>query len=269
MEATPGGVVGRDLPRLLHGGDMRFAFPSREAISSATPDQLRELLEPRMTRGAIEVVVVGDVTVDAAIAATASTFGALPPRQASPPPPAARVVSLPPPSATPVVLEHKGRSDQAMAYILWPGPDFFSDPKQARVLRLLAQVIELRLMDELREAQGVSYSPQANATSSLVFSGYGYIAAAVEVPPDKTQEFFDIARRVAAELAAKPVTADELARAKKPLLEGLLKARQSNEYWIEQLSGAEGDPRRIEAVRTVVPTVEAVTIEDLTKAAPD
>jgi zinc protease len=267
MEATPGGVMGRDLPGLLHGGDQRFAFPTRDAISGATAEQLRELLKPRMTEGAIEVVVVGDITVDQAIAAAAATFGALPPRKDSAPAPEARTVSLPPPSATPVVLEHKGRADQAMAYMLWPGPDFFSDPKQARVLRLLAQVIELRLMDELREAQGVTYSPQANASSSLVFNGYGYIAAAVEVPPEKTQDFFEITRRVAADLVAKPVTADELERAKKPLLEGLLKSRQSNEYWLEQLSGAQGDPRRVEAIRTVVPVVEAVTIEDLHKAA--
>jgi zinc protease len=267
MDATPGGVLGRDLQGLLHAGDKRFDFPSRAAIAEARPEQLRDLLGPLIADGEIEVVVVGDVTVDAAIKAVAQTFGALPPRKASAPSAAARSARLPPPSATPVVLEHKGRADQAMAYILWPGPDFFSDPKQARVLRLLAQVMELRLLDDIREKQGLSYSPQANATSSLVFNGYGYIAAAVEIPPDKADDFFASATKIAADLAARPVEADELDRARKPLLEGLLKARQSNEYWLEQLSGSQADPRRLEAVRSVVATIQAVTPEDLHRAA--
>jgi zinc protease len=267
MEATPGGVLGRDLPSLLHDGDKRFAFPSREAIAEASPDQLRDVLQPLLAKGDIEVVIVGDITLDQAIKATAATFGALPARHEADAPAAARAVSLPAPSAQPVVLHHKGRSDQAMAYIMWPGPDFFSDPKEARTLRLLAQVMELRLLDDLREGQGVSYSPQANANSSLVFTGYGYTAAAVEIPPDKVDDFFKSATTIAAELAAKPVDADELKRARKPLLEGLLKARQSNEYWLEQLSGAASDPRRVEAIRTVVQVLESLTPEDLHRAA--
>jgi zinc protease len=267
FEATPAGVVGRDLGSLMHPGDLRYAFPTRAQMAASHSDDFRATLTPLVAEGPTEIVIVGDITVDKAIAVTAATLGAMPARPEAKPAANATEVSFPKPTAEPITLTHKGRADQALAYIAWPATDFFANTQDARTLRVLAQVLELRLIEDLRETMGATYSPQAAATSSLTYPGYGYVFATAEVPPNKLPDFFTDADKIAAALSAAAPTADELERAKKPLIESLMKARQTNEYWLEQLSGAQADTRRLDAIRSVLPSLKRVTPADIQAAA--
>jgi zinc protease len=196
----------------------------------------------------------------------AATFGALPTR---PEPVAAPsgVTGFPAAVADPMVLTHKGREDQAIAFLAWRTDDFYSDVQRARNAAVMADIIELRLIDELREAQGATYSPSVSASASDVWTGWGYISARVEVPPALVDGFFRDALKIAADLQAAPPTADELERAKKPRLERLAKARETNEYWLEELGGAQTDPRRLAATRSLLAGYERVTAADVQAAA--
>ncbi|HEY5411724.1 MAG TPA: insulinase family protein [Caulobacteraceae bacterium] len=267
LGATPSGVMSRDLSRLMHGGDPRFAFPTPQDVASSTPEDFRAALQTPVSGGPIDVIIVGDIPLEKAIALTASTFGALPPRTGDAVAPAALSVAMPHAAPEPVVLHHKGRADQSIAYAAWPTDDFFSNPQRARTLRVLAGVVENRLLDDLREAAGVTYSPQASATASLTFPHYGYLAAEVEIPPAKISAFYDDLAKISASLRADDVSADELARAKKPLIDDLEKSRASNEYWLEQLSGAYEEPRRFDAIRGVVGSLQAVDAAQIKQAA--
>ena len=263
-EATDSGVFSRDLQGLIHAGDRRWTFPSRQEIAASSIDQLAAQISPGLATGPLEVVVVGDITVEKAVDAVAATFGALPQRPSI----GAGVVGtrFPQPGG-PVVLTHKGRPDQAIAYIAWRTDDFFSNPQRARNVAVLGQVMELRLIEELREGQGATYSPNVSFAHSYAFDDWGYLSAQVEVPPAKTDAFFADALKIAAELRDRPVSADLLARARKPRLESLEKAQQTNEYWLSELSGAQGDPRRLDSIRALLPGTERVTAADVQAAA--
>jgi zinc protease len=263
-EATDSGVFGRDIGGLLHGGDRRWTFPSREDIARSTPEALAAQLTPGLTGGPAEVVIVGDITVEKAIEAVAATFGALPARPSI----GQGVVntSFPAPGG-PVVLTHKGRADQAIAYIAWRTDDFFANPQLARNVAVLGQVMEIRLIEELREGQGATYSPNVTYNHSYAFQDFGYLSAQVEVPPAKVEAFFNDALKIAAELRDAPPSADLLARARKPRLEALEKAQQTNEYWLSELSGAQAEPRRLDAIRALLPGTERVTAADVQAAA--
>lgn len=268
QDATPGGVFGRDLNALIRSGDPRWAFPSREQISSGTLAELRSVVNASLTQGPIEIVMVGDVTVEQARDAVAKTFGALPARPApSWKAPAAPRLTFPAPTAAPVVLRHKGRDDQALGLIGWKGPDFFGNPHMARTMGILADVFQLRLIDELREKQGATYSPNILVNASVPYPDYGYIMAAIETPPQNLPGFYKSVEEIAADLRDKPIDQDELDRAKKPRIEGLLQARQTNEYWISQLLQVQTDPRRLMPPRTVVEDLRSVSIADVQAAA--
>ena len=262
---TGSGVFGRDLAGLLHAGDRRWTYPDRDAISASSLDDLRAQMG-LLGSGPIEVVVVGDITVDKAIAAVARTFGALPARNALPPapPPSA---GFPSGGAAPVVLTHGGRADQAIGFVAWRTNDFFADPQGARDVSILGEVFELRLLDTLRTAQGVTYAPHAGYDASFTWPGWGYISATVEVPPVKLADFFGAVDKISADLRDHPVSADELDRAKKPRLEALEKSRQTNEYWLAALSGAQAEPRRLDAIRSEIAGDERVTVADVQRAA--
>jgi zinc protease len=221
-----------------------------------------------LAEGPIEVVVVGDVTVEAAIAETARTFGSLPPRPA--PQIAAadmRRTGFPAPNAQPLELLHKGRGDQAIGFLAWPTSDIWADSRRAFATAVLGEVLRNRLTDQLREAEGVTYSPSVGYAHSTVWDGWGYMSASVEVPPEKLPAFFDDVRKIAADLRARRVGDDALARARQPRLENLQRARVTNQYWLNELSGAQADPRRLQLTRDVVPVTAKVSAADLQAAA--
>lgn len=267
-EATDGGVFARDLPGLTHEGDRRWSFPSREEMARASFDDLRRAIAGPMASGALEAVIVGDVEVEAAIRAVAATLGALP-RRAEPVagPPPGPPVRFPAGRADPVKLTHKGRSDQASAQIAWATTDFWADPQRAREAAVLREVMRLRLIEQLREAEGVTYSPGANSQHSLTWPGWGFISASIQAPPDKLDGFFRAVERIATDLRTREVTADELARAKAPRLESLQRARLTNGYWLGELAGAEADPRRLDAIRDLIPGTAKVSAADVRRVA--
>ena len=212
--------------------------------------------------------MVGDVDAEQAIALTAATFGALRRNEASDAPPAdSRTVIFPKASPTPIVERHKGRADQAVAAVAWPTNDFYADMREARVLTVLGEIMQMRLTDDLRMDKGDTYSPNAGLSASLTYPGFGYLLANVEIPPAKVDVFFDEVQKIAQELRADPVSQDELTRAVLPLIDQLKQARQTNGYWIGALSSAQTDPRRLESVRAQIGHYSSVTAADLMSAA--
>jgi zinc protease len=268
MEGTDAGVMSRDLSGLLHGGDRRFTFPSREDIAKAKIDDLQAQVGPHLASDPIEVVIVGDVTVEKAIDAVARTLGSLPDRRE--PAPASttqRQMGFPAPNSEPLDITHRGRADQAIGYVAWPTSDLWSNPQQALENDVLGEVMGLRLIDELREAQGVTYSPSVSYTHSPTWTGWGYLAASVEVPPAKLPGFFRDVAKIAADLRTNDVTADELARAKKPRIDRLERSRVTNQYWLAELSGAQAEPRKLDFIRHIIPGTEKITPADVKRAA--
>ncbi len=268
ISATDTGVLSRDLNGLLHSGDRRFTFPLKPDVAGATLDDLKAQVSPALKSGPIEIVMVGDITVDKAIEDVADTFGALPkrPDPADPTVPA-HDPALPAPVSQPVIDTHTGRADQAIGFIAWPTNDFFADPQQARANAILGEVLQLKLLDVLRLKEGVTYSPSARSAASAVWPRYGYLSAQIEAPPDKMALFFTDVSAIAADLRNAQVTPDELDRAKKPRIDGLEKAMATNEFWLSGLSGAEVDPRRLDILRSAEASYERVTAADVQKAA--
>ena len=269
IAATPQGVLARELPQATHGGDVRWrSLPTPDELAASGPGDLPARLGPELANGPLDVTVVGDTSVEAAVAAVAGTLGALPARPPRDAPPAAALqVRFPSGGGEPRLATHGGRADQAIAFVGWPAADFFADPKEARALGVAADVFENRLIAQVRVAEGASYSPGAEADPSDVFPGYGYVAAQVETPPFKTDGFFANARKIAADMRSAPVGADELERAKRPRVETRRRALESNAWWLAVLARVRVEPRQVDAVRTAVSGVEAVTAADVQQVA--
>jgi zinc protease len=268
LASTDSNVMSRDLEGMVHDGDRRWTFPTGDQIAAETIDQLKAEIGPGLASGPLEVVIVGDITVDKAIEAVADTFGALPKRpDPAPPGPPAHDTRFPAPTATPVVDTHNGRADQGIAFIAWPTTGFFADVNGSRANALLSRVLQLRLIDVFRQNQGVTYSPAAGEDASQYFPHWGYVSAQIEAPPDKLDGFFTDVAKIAADLRTTPIGADELERARKPTLEQLDKAKATNLYWLDRLSGAQSDPRLLDAIRSSEAGLERLTAADLQHAA--
>lgn len=256
-EATPGGIYEREAARLLHDGDRRWATPTRDEMAASDISTARNLLADAFAREPIEVMIIGDIGVGDAIARTAATFGALPDRIAEPdtlvPP------RFPAGTPTPVRLTHSGRADQGLAQIAWPTMGQYRDSAQSRALSVLTSVFRLRLTQRIREEQGATYSPVASQATSPYFDDFGFIFGRIEAPPALLERFLADAASIARDLAENPISPDELERARRPMIEGLRRSRNSNGYWQYALARIQEDPRVAEAIRTEQSDYERIT----------
>ncbi len=264
-ESSPSGVLARDLERLLHAGDPRWGTPSRADIAATTPARFRALWAPLLASGPIEVQVFGDVDAAKAIDAVARSLGALPKRspKAKPLPP----VSFPKPGAEPVKLMHAGPANQAVAVIGWPTGAGIDGISESRRLDLLAQIFNDRLFDRLRSEAGASYSPSVQSDWPVGLPAGGRLVAVGQVPPDRVTFFFTLSREIAADLASKPVEADELRRTIIPYVQYIARASTGNTFWLNQLAGGTYDRRRIAAVNTLASDLAGITPDLLLETA--
>lgn len=247
-EATAGVVISRDFQGLIHSGDPRWTFPDRQQLQAAKVEDFKALFAPIFANGRLDVTIVGDVGVEDAIRQVAATIGALPARAAAAPS-AAETLAFPAGTPEPVLRTHSGRLDNAATLVAVPVGDMLSDIQRSYTADLASSILVNRLIDEFRIAEGATYSPQGAVDLSTALPGFGYVYAMVETPPAKIGAFHALFDKIAADLAEKPVTPDELARARAPKIETIKRRQQENDYWLGKLSGSQTDPRRLDLIR--------------------
>jgi zinc protease len=256
-----GAVYSRGAQQLMVGSDPRFeTLPSDSALASVGPKDLPNLLKGPLGSQA-DVIMVGDVTVDQAIKATQATFAAGPggdPVSVTDP-----HVTMAPGRAQPYIFEHGGRADQAFYGEFFPLPDYFSDPKTSAVADVASAIISTRLVDTVREQLGITYSPQVNAVTSVDLPGEGYLGVTLETPQSNFDKFHALLADQLRDLASKPVDADELARAKQPLIETERKKRETNKFWLGKLTQLMRDPRVEGEVLSTIDRLSSVTPGDV------
>lgn len=261
-DATPAAVLGRDVGGILANDDPRAQTPPLEKVMALDWAQLKPVIADSFAHGAIEIGVVGDIGEQSAIDAIAATFGALAERRAAFDPRTDARIRQYATDRSERTLIHKGPAEQAELRVYWPARDD-GDLGEAMRLQLLSRAMQLMLTEELREKLGESYSPGAAASLSDEFPGYGHLFAASNV------DFKDLATTraaifaIAKDLRDKPVDADLLDRARKPLLEAMAKARRENSYWLNYVAEAASHADRLDRSRNGIAEVEAATPAEL------
>lgn len=265
-DATPNAVLDRNLRGWLTGNDSRWSPPDRAAIEALTPAAFRSFWEPRLASGPIEVQLFGDLASVDYRQILAETLGALSPRKEIAPAGGQRV-SFAKPAAAPEIAYHSGEKGQAAAMTAWPTSGGVASPRDTRGLEVLAAIFNDRLFDRLRAEQGASYGPVVDSHWPTGFDSGGYLLVGSLLAPKDVNRFYGIARDIAADLVAKPVTADELARNAGPIREQVARASTGNVYWMFLLEGATRDPRVAANALSIEQDIASVTAADVQRLA--
>ncbi len=258
----PEGPLQIEVPRLLANGDPRFGLPSEDVLDQRTLAESQAWLGPLLSTGAIEIGLVGDLDVEAAVAAVAQTFGALPPRRAKRNFPERRQVSFP---DRPFSREYRVPTEipKAVVALYWPTDDGM-DVQIDRRLRVLANILDDRLRETVREELGDSYSPRAGSSTSTTYPDYGWIQATVTVDPEDAKRVAKVVRDLANALARQGTDNDELRRAIQPILTNLRESERTNGYWLSAvLSRAQEQPQRLDWARSRYSDNESITVEEI------
>jgi zinc protease len=237
-------VMQRDLQYLLSGRDARWKVQPPAAVKTLTPAQFRQFWEPLLASGPVEILLFGDFDRDAAVRAIEGTIGAMKPRRAAAVPAGADRFTFPAHTALPLKLAHKGPTDQAATIIAWPTGGGLESISEGRELEIVSALFRDRLFEKFRSQQAASYSPDSISNWPEEFANGGYLMAYSQVQPKDRERFFAFAREVAADLAAKPVSADELQRAVEPAKQYVERAMSGNIFWMNQIEGESYSPPR-------------------------
>ena len=249
---------------LQHDSDPRSEAPTADDVRATRLEDVKALVQGALTNSQIEIVVVGDISVDDAVKGIQATFAALPKRPTRESP-LIGDERLPKPDT--IMLRHQGGGDQALAYISWPTTGYFPDMQGPRTLRMLQLIMDQRLFDELRTREGITYTPQTNEVASTLTTTFGYVSVSANVPPVKIPNVYAAIAKVAADLKATAVSPAELERVRLPWVDDRKHAMETNAYWLDGLGGAQDDPRIAEYIRTTFPDLLRVTPADVQRAA--
>ena len=265
-DATPQSVAQFELPRIVSDGNARIGIPAREQLEAVTLEEARQVTMSPFASAPIEISVVGEIDEAEVIDAVARTFGALEQRNATLLPyTAERQASFTQRKGS-VTLSHAGAEDQALAQVYWPTSDD-DDAQEEATMRVLATVMRLQLLEEIREDLGASYSPGASSAMSDTYDGFGSFSASVVIAPEDAEQVFATIDSIAANLRENVIDADLLERARKPMLERLTKSRRENIYWLGLLSESQLRGDRLDRYRDYEQRLRNVTPEMLREAA--
>ncbi len=261
FQTSPGGVLQRDLRYLLSASDPRFRTASPAELAATTPEGFRRVWEPLLRDGPIELQVFGDFDRAATIAALGRTFGALPQRTPLPASTRPAVGAFPAYSAQPLIVGHRGDINQAAAVVAWPTGGGIAGVSESRQLEILTEVFNNRLLDALREKLGASYAPQVGSSWPLDLASGGSLSAVAQLKPEAVPTFFATVDQIAADMIAKPPTADELERVTVPLRQLITRAATSSTFFMTQLEGATSEPARISSLGSLLTDYTVTTPE--------
>jgi zinc protease len=262
---TAFGPMSTEIANLIAGGDRRFGLPPQEIMMARNLEEVKAWLTPQLMRGPLEIALVGDLDVDAAIGAAGKTVGALPPREPKPALAELKKVKFP---AQPFTKNYVIDSEIPKATVLlyWPTDDAL-DIRRNRRINMLEAILNDRLRLKVREELGGSYSPHAENRASDTFPGYGYIVASIDVDPSSAQKISDLVVDLADELAQKGVTDDQLERARQPVLTQYKESERTNAYWEGVLVHAQEKPEALDWARTRLSDISAITTAELSALA--
>jgi zinc protease len=262
LRATPNGALSADIEGILSDNDPRFMLGRLEDYRALSFARLKTDISDRLSHGAIELAMVGDLDEAQAIALVAKTFGALPTREAEfRPYPEQRQHPFTA-NRTPRVLHHGGPKDQALVHLTWPTRDD-SDPVEALQLALLERIVQIELTDTLREKLGKAYSPGAGSDTSRIWRGYGTFTVNASVDVHEVAATRAAIAETIAELRNAPISADILQRARAPALENYDNALKSNRGWMTLAEQAQSKPDRITRFQAAKARLAAITPADI------
>ena len=262
IEATAPSVLSVRENEILSDNDPRFRLQPKDDYFALDFAGLKSTLGDRLAKGALEVTLVGDIDEGAAIDLVARTLGALPQREDQ-----FRTYTdnRDRPFTTDRsrrVLYHTGEKDQALVRQVWPTTDD-SDVATVSRLNLLRAVMEIKVLEVLRERLGKTYTPSVTSQQSDVWPGYGTFGITATVAPTEVDATSAAIRETIAAMIAEPIDGDTLQRARQPIIERLDNLLKNNGGWMTLARRAQSEPEAIDRYLTAKARYEALTPADV------
>ncbi|MCL2458085.1 MAG: insulinase family protein [Desulfobulbus sp.] len=263
LAGTAEGIAQIQGERFLAGGSPEYGLPDWGEVEKIDLAQISRWLTTVFAQEPLEINVVGDVDPVEVIQLVRKYFGASM-RQAPEARPPQPIVF---PAGEQRHLRAASTIDRALLIVAWQTDDFW-DIDRTRRLNLLASVFDDRLRVKIREELGATYSPQVTSQPSRASIGFGLMKSSLIVAPDQAESLARAIKAVAAGLADKGISEDELHRALSPTLTSIKDIKRNNRYWLESvLDLSSRHPQQLQWPLTILEGFAAIRADQLTELA--
>ena len=263
MRGSVEGTYQLEGDRFFAGGNPRYGLPPEEEFQRLTLDQVRNWLRPSFARDQLEITVVGDIDPDRVVQMANTYFGS---RRARP------FRSLMGegvcfPAGQERTIRVQSSVAKEMLAVGWWTNDFW-EIHRTRRLSVLASLLEDRLRQVVREELGATYSPVAYNHASRVDPGYGVLRALITIAPEQRRQVRTAVYRVAADIADRMVSREELGRIVAPIQTSIRDMQRTNRYWLDSVLALSGrHPEQLQWPLTIVDDFAAITPAEIQELA--
>jgi zinc protease len=262
LKATPASALAVAMSKIMTDDDPRFALAPLEIIQGADFAMLKAALRDALRQNRLEIALVGDLDEEAAIAAVARSFGALPTRADDGKDYSAQLQPGWSAKHGRFDIPHNGEANQLAWRRIWTTTGD-NNQKTTQAMDLLARVATLRLTDELREKLGATYGVSANSDMSNLYLQRGTFSVSTAGDPKDMATIESTVDQVISALIKSPADPDLFERARKPVLESYADWKKQNNTWLGVVAETQTNPDRLNRFRKSEANFTSITAQDL------
>jgi len=262
LGAVPESALSVAMSSIVTDDDPRFTLPPLKAVQGADFEMLKTVLGDALKQNRLEIALVGDLDEEAAIAAVAGSFGALPTRANDERDYSAQLQTGWSAKRGNFDIPHNGEANQLAWRRIWTTSGD-NDQKTSQSMDLLARVATLRLTDELREKLGATYGVSANSDMSNLYLQRGTFSISTAGDPKDIATIETTVDQVISALVKSPVDPDLFERARKPVLESYADWKKQNNTWLGVAAETQTNPDRLNRFRKSETNFASITANDL------
>ncbi|EKD34226.1 MAG: hypothetical protein ACD_75C02423G0002 [uncultured bacterium] len=257
------GAMMLNVQPFLADNNQHFGLPPWREVAGLDFSRLEKYAGTFSRPKDLEISVVGDFDRDEVVKTLERYFGgAVLENPATPKHPSINF-----PAGRRLQVQVDTSIDKSLVVVAWPTDDFW-DISRTRRLHILAGVLDDRLRKLIRETLGATYSPRVTSYNSRIYREYGYIAAQMVVKPGTEETIIEEVLKVGDRLQKEGITAEELVRARKPMVTSLLDSVKSNQYWMSSvLALSSRYPQQFDWPKTIISDFSSVTADEINELA--
>jgi zinc protease len=262
MKNNPEAQLEEHFENLLMNGDPRGKTLTPEQVDQITLPAAQEWLDDNLKNGPIEVSIVGDLDREKMLALALKYLGAPPKRVSS----GAALESLRQlklsngPQMETVAVETI--TPRAVVRCGWRGANW-KDVKERRGLELASRIMTSRLIKEIRQDRGLTYSIHCSSIPAATYEGTGWIAAGFTADPAKAEEACKLTGTLMEQFASSGPTDEEVETVHKQIRNDLETRLKEPEYWSSILSDLDYHGTKLKDVQEVLEKMTTYSKADL------
>ncbi len=268
LTTTPEGAYTMQSAKALYGNDPRFNVPTMEQVKAISIDDVKAAMEPFLQKGAIEVTLVGDFDLEAALPIIERTFGAMPARnpEFTEPTEEQRSVNFQPWGQR-EFFAYPTSLDKTLVTHVRPAGDGMNRHRNRR-LTVLCAIAREKLFDGIRARMGESYSPSVRLSVNQELKNAATITAVSAGVKGNREKVSAAIDSILTDLGSgNSITQEDFDCAIRPIISSAEKSLRQNSFWCSSLAGLQSDTEQLGLIRDLLSDLRSITLAEIQELA--